>query len=317
MRTMLAVVLLLLGSFPLQAATLRMVTTLERPMVRLADLFDDAGPAAERVLGPGPAPGERLVVEAPQLAAIARQFGVAWRPGSAADRVVIDRPGKELPREAVLGPLRAALVDAGAGPDCEILLPGFTPPLVAQESTPTLSIEQLQLDRTTDRFTATLAIVAADEPVKRLRLSGDVQQMMDAVVTTHRLAAGAVVGAEDVTVQRIRVVAWQQDVARTPEQVVGLAVRHLTQSGQTLPLAELGPPVSVQKGARVTMELRAPGLAISGVGLAAEAGAIGDRIRVLNPVSHAVVVAEIVSSDLVRVVPEPTLRSVSGRDGLR
>jgi flagella basal body P-ring formation protein FlgA len=311
------ILLSVLAPGTLHAATLRMMTTLERPVVRVDDLFDDAGPAADRVLGPGPAPGARIVVEAPQLAAIARQFGVAWRPGSAADRVVIDRPGRELPREAVLAPLRAALIDAGAGADCEVLLPGFTPPLVAQDSVPTLTIEQLQLDRSTDRFTATLAIASAQEPVQRLRLSGDVQQMMDAVVTTHRLAAGAVVGPEDVTVLRVRATASQQDLVRVPGQAIGLAVRHMTPSGQTLPLAELAPPVAVPKGARVTMELRAPGLAISGIGVAAEAGAIGDRIRVLNPVSHAVVVAEILSGDLVRVVPEPAPRAAFGPDGVR
>ena len=71
-------------------------------MVRLSDLFDDAGPRAGQVLGPAPAPGARIVVEAPQLAAIARQFGVDWRPASPADSAVIDRPGRLLPREDVL-----------------------------------------------------------------------------------------------------------------------------------------------------------------------------------------------------------------------
>ena len=54
------------------------------------------GPKPTRVLGPGPAPGGRIVVEAAQLAAIARQFGVDWRPASPADRAVLDRPGRML-----------------------------------------------------------------------------------------------------------------------------------------------------------------------------------------------------------------------------
>ena len=59
---------------------LRPITTLHAQVVRLKDLFDDAGRNADRVLGPGPAPGGRIVVEARQLAAIARQFDVDWRP---------------------------------------------------------------------------------------------------------------------------------------------------------------------------------------------------------------------------------------------
>ena len=65
------VMVLLAGSLPItlagQAASLRSAVTLEHPMVRVADLFDDAGPAASRVLGAGPQPGARLVVEAAQL----------------------------------------------------------------------------------------------------------------------------------------------------------------------------------------------------------------------------------------------------------
>ena len=89
--------------------TLRTMTTLHAPVVRLSDLFDDAGANAERVLGPGPGAGGRIVVEAAQLGAIARQFGVDWRPASSADRAVLDRPGRPLRREDVLDAVRNAL----------------------------------------------------------------------------------------------------------------------------------------------------------------------------------------------------------------
>src|SRR5690349_8906480 len=89
-----------------QAATLRSMTTLHAPTVRLSDLFDDAGANADRVLGPGPAAGGRIVVEAAQLRAIARQFGVEWRPASSADRAVLDRPGRPLRRDDVLDAVR-------------------------------------------------------------------------------------------------------------------------------------------------------------------------------------------------------------------
>ena len=68
-----------LGGAHAQAATLRAMTTLHASVVRLSDLFDDAGANADRVLGPGPGAGGRIVVEAAQLGAIARQFGVDWR----------------------------------------------------------------------------------------------------------------------------------------------------------------------------------------------------------------------------------------------
>jgi len=47
-----------------QSATLRTTRTLHAPIVRLSDLFEDAGANANRVLGPGPGAGGRIVVEA-------------------------------------------------------------------------------------------------------------------------------------------------------------------------------------------------------------------------------------------------------------
>ncbi len=73
-----------------QAASLRTMTTLHGPNVYVRDLFDDAGTNADRVLGPGPGPGGRIVVEAPQLNAIASQYSVAWLSVSRADRAVLE-----------------------------------------------------------------------------------------------------------------------------------------------------------------------------------------------------------------------------------
>lgn len=308
------IVLMLCGlASPGVAATLRDSTTLDRPMVRIADLFDDAGLASDRVLGPGPAPGGRIVVEAQQLAAIARQFGVSWRANSPAARVVIDRPGRLVPREDVMTCLRAALVSAGASTDAEIDLPGFAAPLVALEAAPQPSIEQIDFDRTTGRFTASLAIATTGEPIQRMRLSGSVREMADEVVTTHRLLPGSVIGPGDLTVQRrpaspLRDGVGREAMVRDPIQAIGLAVRRMEQAGQTLPLADLSVPMMVLKGARVTMELSAPGLSLTGTGTALESGAQGARITVLNPASRAVVEAEILGPDRVRVTPDSSVR---------
>jgi len=135
MRGLLCFLVLGLAATHATAATLKPMATLQRPDVLLSDLFDDAGPLAARVLGPAPAPGGRITVAAPQLAAIARQFGVDWHPSSSTDRAVLERPGRLLAREALLEPLRAALRGAGAPVDFELNLPEFATPMVPQEAT--------------------------------------------------------------------------------------------------------------------------------------------------------------------------------------
>ena len=111
--------LLMLTHTPAAAATLRGYAALRSPTVRLSDLFDNIGPATDKVLGPSPAPGDKITVEAPQLAAIARDYAVDWRPESGSERVVLERAGERLAQAAFMQPLRAARGHARRASACE------------------------------------------------------------------------------------------------------------------------------------------------------------------------------------------------------
>jgi len=300
------------AALPAQGATLRTLTTLVSPVVKLSDLFDDAGPRGDRVLGPGPAPGERIVVEAPQLAAIARQFGVDWRPASAADRAVLDRPGKLLRREAVTSALLAALARVGAPEEAELSLPGFETPLVPAEAAPVVTVEQADYEGATGRFTAAVLVSGTAMEPLRLRLSGQLDATSHVLVPTHRLAAGSVLRAVDVVPATVRTATLRGDAVRTADQAVGQALRHAVAEGQPLLLAELQRPVAIAKGARVTMEIRLPGLSVIAQGIALDSGALGERIQVLNPASRMTVAGDIVGPDRVTVAPDSTPLPASG-----
>ena len=304
MNTLLAAIpVAALLSAPAAAAVLRSATTLNSAVVRLSDLFDDAGPRAARVLGPGPAPGARIVVEARQLAAIARQFGVDWRPASPADRAVLDRPGRALPREQVFDVLRTALAAVGAPADGELELPGFTAPMVPVGGRTDLAVEQAEYDGASGRFTAMLAIAATDLPLERLPVSGRVQEMVELPVPTHRLPAGTVLRPGDLQTLRLHADVLRGETVRSAAEAVGMALKRPVAAGQPLATSDLGRPLLVQKGDRVAMELLVPGLAVTGQGLALEQGSAGERIQVQNPASRAVMEAEITGPDRVRVAP--------------
>jgi flagella basal body P-ring formation protein FlgA len=302
-----------LGVATADAATLRSVTTLHAAVVRLSDLFDEAGANADRVLGPGPGAGGRIVVEAAQLGAIAHQFGVDWRPASSGDRAVLDRPGRPLRREDALDAVKSALIGAGASPDCDIELPGFTPPLVPFEADPRPVVSDMVYEPAAGRFSAVLSITgAAMEPI-HMRLTGRVDDTIDLPVATTRLLAGSVLRADDVHIARVHTMLVRSEVVRRTDDAIGMQLKRALAAGQPLMVSELMRPSMVQKGAAVTMLLDSPGITLSAQGQALESGAIGERIRVLNPVSRAVLEAEIIGPDRVRVAPNsmPTTRSMS------
>ncbi len=301
MRTL---VLLLLTLQAAGAATLRPFTTVERPIVRLSDLWD--GVAKDRDLGPAPAPGARILVEAPQLAAIARQFGVDWEPASPGDRAVVERAGQPLAREAVLAAVRGALAAAGAPGDADVEVSAFVAPIVPRGEGAEPGISQLIYDAGTGQFTALVSVAAeGTEPVQS-RVAGRIVPMQEMLVPIRAISAGDVVAAADLRIARVRVGSLGGEAVRSAGQAIGFAPRRPLAKGQPILLADLERPVLVRRGASVSMALAMPGLALTAEGIAMGPAALGERVRVLNPSSKMLVEAEVIGPGEVRVVPGAT-----------
>jgi flagellar basal body P-ring formation protein FlgA len=299
-----AFVVALLTCTQVQAAALRTMTTLHGPSVLLRDLFDDAGLNADRILGPGPAPGGRIIVEAAQLNAIARQYNVAWRSVSASDRAVLEWPGRPLRKEEATDAVRLAVTAAGSDGDIDIDLSGFTAPIIPAEVTPMTTVSQLEYDSNSRRFTAALTITGDGMNPIDTSISGLVEAMVEAPVALTRLLPETVLRPDDVRIARVRTSVLQNDVARSIDQIVGMQLRRAVLAGQPLRLADLTRPQLVQRGSTVQIELSSTGLSVTGQAIALDAGADGEKIRVQNTTSHAFLFARVTGPGQVRVTPD-------------
>ncbi len=306
-------VALVCAAVPATAATLRPFATLSGPVVTLADLFDGMDSMGDRALGPAPAPGARITVEARQLEAIARQYGVDWHPSGSGDRAVLDRPGRTLGRDDVVGPLRTALAAAGAPRDGELELPGFTAPVVGLSAMAQAEVAQLEFDAGSGRFTALVSVVADGAPAAQLRLSGRMLEMTDLPVPRRRMVPGDVIGNNDLEWVRLRAAQAKGDVVRTTQEALGQALRHAVQPGQPIQLADLGRPMVVQKGTPMLLALDTPGIQVTAQGVAMEPAGIGERVHVVNPASRVVVEAEVTGPGRARVLPGTTPVNSTGR----
>lgn len=287
-----------------QAATLRTMTTLHGPDVYLRDLFDDAGRNRDARLGSGPEPGGRIIVEAPQLNAIARQYGVAWKSVSMSDRAVLEWPGRPLRRDEAIEAARTAITAAGAPEDWAIELPNFSPPVVPFDTTAVPTVSQLDYDRQSGRFTAILSITAEGMNPINTRISGQVVEMADVPVAATRLLPETILRPDDVKIGRVRAAFVQSDAVRSIEQIIGMELKRPVPAGQPLRAADLIRPPLVRRGSIVQMQLQSGGLSVSGQAVAVEAGAEGDRIRVQNMSSRALLTAQVIGPGMVRVMPD-------------
>lgn len=303
-------VFLALGSLALPAeaqaqsahlAILRPHALLEGDVLRLSDLFDQAGPRADTVIAAAPLPGRRMVLETQNLINIARQNGVSWRPLTGTERIVIERPGRPIPRAEIEALLREELARQGIEPEMELELPGLIPPMIPASAWFQIAIEGVTVEQPGARFQATLVVQADGAGTQRLRIAGRAVPTVTVVVATRRLALGEVIGPNDARLTRLRAERVRPGQAQQISQVVGQELRRPMAMEQGFALVDLGPPSIVQKNALVTLQLESPGLSLSAQGRALESAARGGTVPVMNLVSRNIVEGIAIAPGRVRV----------------
>jgi flagella basal body P-ring formation protein FlgA len=282
-------------------AALRPFATVDDAVVRLEDLFEGLGTRGALVLGPAPPPGQRLVVEAAQLHAIARRNNIAWQSSGGADRVVLDRPGRALTQEEVLDALRQALAPQGVEEEAALVLNAFAAPLLPPAALPQILVEQASYDAASGRFGASLAVAAEGVPTQRIRLAGRAVATQPVLVAVRRIGVGEVLQAQDVRLVRLPASQSRPGAAERAEQAVGQALRRPAAPGQPLLLASLSPPLVVERGSAVTLHYETRGLAITAQGRAMEGAARGAMVPVMNLGSRIVVEGRAIGPGQVRV----------------
>ena len=300
-----AILALPLLALPARAGDLpaapRPVVLAEEAVLRLGDIFENAGRLAPQAVGAAPAPGRRMVLDAANLAAIARRHGLAWRPLSGDERSVVERAGRPIPREEVEALLRGELARLGADPDAELELPGFAPPLIPAASLPEIALEAPHYDATTRRFAATLMVAAEGMSTQRLRIAGRALPTAPVVIATRRLAVGEVVRPGDVEERRLRAERVRPGTAQRAEEVVGRQMRRPVGAELPFMTADLVTAAVVTKNQPVLMQLEAPGLSLTAQGRAMENAGLGETVPVMNLASRSVVEAVAIGPGRVRV----------------
>jgi len=268
------------------------LVTLSSPVIRVADLFSNAGPEAATVLGAAPAPGGRIVVGTDQLAAIATAYQVPWQPDGSNPEVVLARPGTAMQAALISNALAEAVANSGGPSNAAITLPDFAPPMIPPGASPAITVTRMDFDPGTGNFSASLVVDAAGMAPQNLDLSGLAQPSVQVVVASHDLAPGEVLNAADVTLARLPANQAASAVVAAAD-VDGMQVMSGVQQGAPLMQNDLSAPIVVRKGAFVVLNLAAPGMVLTAQGVALGAGGTGSVIPVLNPASHAVVQAVI------------------------
>ncbi|OYV85346.1 MAG: flagella basal body P-ring formation protein FlgA [Acidiphilium sp. 21-68-69] len=256
----------------------RGIVTINRSVVQLQDLFSDAGPKADDVLGPAPAPGQRINVGAAQLSAIARAYGVGWTGSGPDNVVVIERPGVPVRAAAITHVLRPALLGAGAPDHFVVQLGSDRLPMIPPGALPDIVVNNIRYDQVNGQFAASLLISATGMKPESFDITGIAAPAERVIVARRTLQPGDVV-------------------------TLGMQISRRLAAGTPLSRQTMARVMMVTRGATVSLAVETPGLEVTAEGVALASGPEGAVIPVLNPSSREVVQAVVDGQNHAHVIP--------------
>jgi flagella basal body P-ring formation protein FlgA len=317
-RRNIAVLLILVGSFlPAVAGEqprLRAEVTVSSDFVRLGDLLDNAGPAANEPVFRAPDLGTTGTVQAARVLAAARAKRIEAIDDQGLAEVAVTRASRTVSLDEISRALSLAIIrQNGLGADADLAVT-FDSSVRPAQIEPGLA-GQLQVTRIawspgSGRFDAMLAVEGSTVMLRSpLRVGGMAVETVAVPVYTRALARGDVIRAADVMMQRLPRSQAQSDAVNDPAAAIGQAVRRTTRPGQLVATSDLTKPEIIGRNDPITLVYETPGIVLSIRAKALQAGADGDVIPVLNIQSNRVVQATVTGPGRVSVILRPRLAS--------
>jgi flagella basal body P-ring formation protein FlgA len=298
MRRLLAPALLLALAAPASAQdarpapTLRAHVVVDSDLVRIGDLVDHAGAAANIAVFRSPDLGQTGQVPAGRIVDALRAHNVIAIDMKGLKDISVTRAGETLTQSDLEARIAAALSAQYRLGDAANLGVAFDRPVAALHVEPgrarTIAMTRLVYDPRSRRFDAAFDI-PVNETTRPLRVSGTASEMTDLLTLARPLARGEVLRAADIVVERRPKTEAAADTVSDAKAAIGLAARGAMRAGATLRRADLMKPELVARNETVTLLFEVPGMTLTVRGTAQEAGSEGDTVSVLNTQSKRVV----------------------------
>ncbi len=308
---------LLLAAIPYgaDAASLRSHTVVHGDMVRLGDLFDDAGPKSETVVLRAPAPGRKMTIEGRWLRSLARAYRLNWVPAQGNDEAVVERSSNPIEHDDIVAALRQALERrAGRTDPFEVTLDTRSLAIHLPIDTPaSVSVRQLRFDKRSQRFSATL-LAPADRPGARtVPVTGRIHPLVSVPVLARRLRNGEIIRKDDLTAQMMRRSSVGNSAVLDPEKLVGKGARRTLRIGKPVRHGDIREPVLVSRNSLVIMKYKTTNMLITAQGKARENGTRGETIRIQNIGSGKIIEGVVIGPGMVAVGTFGTVGAIAAR----
>ena len=265
--------------------TLKRAVTVSSEIVRIGDLVDNAGAAADTPIFRSPDIGTTGTVSVQQVLDALKTHHMYLIDTGTLSAVEVTRAGRTIDFsdiDARIARAFAGRYGLGEAKDLTVTLDVPPRPVVVDASaTGNLVLRSAVVSPLSGRFEVTYDLPGSSAR-RPLRFTGSVVETVAVAVTTRALAPGAIVRLSDVALERRPKSQAGTDTVAATGDAIGLALRVPVRAGQPLRRSDLTVPKLVHRDEEVTLVYEVPGILLTTRGKALEGGAEGDVISVLN-----------------------------------
>jgi flagella basal body P-ring formation protein FlgA len=276
---------------------LKELVTVTGDVVRIGDLIDNAGPAANIAIFRAPDLGHTGTVEVARVTEALRSHEIDKLDANGLSEVVVTRLSRVITAKDIEDRIARALAGQHGFGDIRNLGVSFDREMralhVEASASADLLIARMIVEPRTGRFDVSFEIpgsaVARRLP---LRFTGTAVETIEAAILARPINRGDVIRESDVTTER-RPKIEAAGEAIGAEQVVGMSAKRALRSGQVLRSSDVMKADVIARHEVVTIFYEVPGIRLTMRGKALEAGAVGELINVINVQSNRTVQASV------------------------
>lgn len=273
--------------------------------ITLGDLFENVGDAANTAIFRSPDLGQQGMVRASRVKSAAERYGLVWPNPAGIETISIRRPSRLITIEQQKKLIRDTLAKKIGQADAKSLditfASGAAPMHLPPKSTSDIIVKSLDYNRKSGQFKATVGLAIKQKDFRDTIFRGRAFSTQRLLVPAVTINPGTPITRESLKLSNIPNYKVRDGVAKTENQILGLASKRRLLPGQLILLTDLEQPRLVRKNAIVEIIFDRKGLAIKSEGRALENGSMGDAVRVTNTHSNKTIHATVIGPDLLTV----------------
>jgi flagella basal body P-ring formation protein FlgA len=285
---------------------LKELVTVTSEIVRIRDLVEYAGASADIAVFRAPDLGHTGAVPMSRVVEALRQHGIDRIDTDGLTEVVVTRLSRPITGDEIKGRIARAVAGQfgfGDADNLAVILDREIRVLhVEAAATAELAIIRMNVEPRTGRFEIALELPGSAAARRLpLRFTGTVTELVPTATLARSIKAGEVIKASDVVLGRKPKLEVGAETIATADQAVGLAAKSALRAGQSLRPSDLVKAQVVPRNETVTIVYTVPGVALTVRGKAAEGGALGDVINVVNVQSNRTIQGTIIGPGRVSI----------------